>query len=295
MRSAACFSSACRGEAAKEASMTKVKGDIRLETAEALGGYTYSYIAPACGKRDLTHWQPTLVFYRASNKLPDAIPARVWARTARLTVLALASHPALGRSEDLNGRKIALIACGIAREQRQVSDGGVCADVEIRQGRGPRSPASSVSQEALSRQETGFPWKWFPPVQSRGKSRVQRFDCGVANRHFSVDDGIDDERGVLSGFGERARGPIPPEGIVGGDVQQDVAVHEHAPAGAQAGLQIEDSQCHLRRVAARVSPRVSARISSVLMRVAAVPRRASRASGPRTLSPGGRRALRMRA
>src|ERR1039458_3590741 len=162
MRSAACFSSACRGEAAKAASMTRVKGVIPLQSAGNRGdfrGIHVSHIAPACAKRDLTHWQPTLVFYRASNKLPDAIPARVWARTARLTVLPLASHPAPGRSEDLDCRKIALIACGIAREQRQVSDGGVCADVEIRQGRGPRSPASSVSQEALSRQETGFPWK----------------------------------------------------------------------------------------------------------------------------------------
>src|ERR1039458_429617 len=47
--------------------------------------------------------------------------------------------------------------------------------------------------------------------------------------------------------------------------------------------------------ARRPSPRVSARISSVLMRVPAVPRRSSTASRPRPLSPGGRRALRMRA
>src|SRR5579859_5395948 len=119
--------------------------------------------------------------------------------------------------------------------------------------------------------------------------------CGVADRNFGVNDRIDDQCRVLGDFGECARGPIPPARIVRGDVKKDVAIHEHATACAQAGLQADDSLCHLRRVVARVSPRVSAKISSVLMRGSAVPRRTSRARCPRTLSPGGRRALRMRA
>jgi hypothetical protein len=75
-------------------------------------------------------------------------------------VFALASHLAFRGSEDLGFRKIALIARSIAREQGKVADGGVRADVEIRQRRAPQAAAAAVQLEALPGQE--------PVSQGRG-------------------------------------------------------------------------------------------------------------------------------
>src|ERR1039457_6511188 len=216
-------------------------------------------------------------------------------RSVRCLVLATASHLGFYWSEDLDGRKIAAIAHRITREQSKVSDGGVRGNVEIRQRRAPQSSAAAVQQEALPGQEAGFPGQGFALIQSCGQRDIQRFDGGVTDRYFGVNDRIDDQGRALGTLCQRPPRPVAPVRIARGDVQQDVAVHQDATAGPQAGLQGGDSLYHLRRVVARVSPRVSARISSVLMRVSAVPRRTSRARRARTLSPGGRRALRMRA
>ena len=69
-------------------------------------------------------------------------------------------------------------------------------------------------------------------IQSCRKNRVQSFDSRIADRYLGIDDRIDDQGGVLSDFGECALGPIPPARIVGGDIYQDVAVHEHATSSA---------------------------------------------------------------
>ena len=71
--------------------------------------------------------------------------------------LATASHLGFCGSEDFDGRKIAAIARSITREQSKVSDGGVRANVEVRQRRGPLSSAAAVQQEALPGQEAGIP------------------------------------------------------------------------------------------------------------------------------------------
>ena len=129
---------------------------------------------------------------------------------------------AFSGSEDLGSWKIAAIARGIAREQGKMSDGGVCADVEIRQGRCPRASATPVQQEALPGQENGFPGQGFARIQSSGQGGIQRFDGGVADRDLGVNNRIDDQCRSLGALCESPARPIAPVRIVRGDVKQDL-------------------------------------------------------------------------
>lgn len=70
---------------------------------------------------------------------------------------AFASHLAFRGSEDLDFRKKAPTPRSIAREQGKVADGGLRADVEIRQRRVPHAAAAAVQQESLSGQEAALP------------------------------------------------------------------------------------------------------------------------------------------
>jgi hypothetical protein len=97
--------------------------------------------------------------------------------------LPIASHRAFRGSEDLDFRKIPPIARRIPREQGNVADGGVPADVVP-----ARKPASQGRGFAL--------------IQGGGQGGIQSFDCGVADGYLEVNDQIDDECRVLSGLCE---------------------------------------------------------------------------------------------
>lgn len=129
------------------------------------------------------------------------------------------------RSKDLDCREISAIARYVSREKRETFYGGVRTDIEIGQRRVPQPSFPPVLEEALARQKTSRPWKRLTPIQSGRKSGIQGLYRGVANGHFGIDDRIEDQRDVFSAFRQRVFRPIAPIRIVGGDIEQDVAVY----------------------------------------------------------------------
>src|SRR5262245_32275322 len=142
-------------------------------------------------------------------------------------------------------------------------DCSVGTDVEVRQRRGTRAALSPVGEERLACEECRLVGQGLAAEDVGGDRFVELLDGGEADRDLGVDDRVDDERAVVDGVRQSVRGPLVPGWVLGGDIEQDVAVDEGRAHGW----------------------RVRARISSVVMRETARPRRRWITRSPRD-APG---------
>ena len=82
------------------------------------------------------------------------------------------------RRDDAHGREVGRVPAGVAGEQGDVRGGGVCADVEVRERRGPRPSVAPVLDVCLPYQEPRLPRQLRPPVVLCGKRSLEVFDPG---------------------------------------------------------------------------------------------------------------------
>src|SRR5262245_10834544 len=135
------------------------------------------------------------------------------------------------------------------------------ADEEIGERRRPRSAAPAILQKHLTGQKRGFERDRFADESVSWKSCVQVFDAREVNRHFAVDDRVDDQPGGFGRRGQRRGRPIRPIRILGKDVEDHAAIDQNGGH----------------------SPRVRAMISSVVMVPSPRPRICATKRAPRPL------------
>src|SRR5438105_7129505 len=138
--------------------------------------------------------------------------------------------------------EIGPIARNVAREQRQPFDCGVRSDVKVRKWSCPLAATAAMSQETLASQEPGLPGQRFSFVRGAGQSSIQGLDSTKTDGYLGVDNRIDNQGRTVGALCECTSRPISPSQVVGGYVQQNVAVDEDAAAVAHAGCQVAQSR-----------------------------------------------------
>jgi hypothetical protein len=150
-----------------------------------------------------------------------------------------------------------------SREEWAIGDGGMGSDQEVREdGLACASGAAVVGVSVAG--EEGGGGRDLLDDRHRGEGGAKRFKAGESRRDLGQDDGVDDDRPALRGFGEVRQRPVDPLRVLGEDIEQDAAVDDR-PGG-------------------RLHPRVNARISSVLSSTSPAPRIRAIASAARARS-----------
>src|SRR5487761_1405178 len=70
--------------------------------------------------------------------------------------------------EYLDFGEVGLIARNVARQQRQMFNCRVCANIKVRQRSVSQTSAPAIGQKTLASQESGFPGKWISLVKVAG-------------------------------------------------------------------------------------------------------------------------------
>ena len=100
------------------------------------------------------------------------------------------------------------------------------ADVEVRQGRSPRTASCPIPDEALPGEEGRLPGQGKPKEVLLGKGVLELLDPIEPDRNLGVDQRVDRERRALGALGEFLPGPCGPLRVLGQDIEKDVAVDE---------------------------------------------------------------------
>jgi hypothetical protein len=113
--------------------------------------------------------------------------------------------------------------------------------------------------ENTSRKIAGLPGQRDSFKDPARQSGIQRFNGLKSNRHFGINNWIDQQSRLFGTLGQCLTGSRRPFGVAGGDVQQNIAIHQDAAATAKPVGEVVQKRFH----GAYLLPLVSSIISSV--------------------------------